>query len=443
MAMFLKDHELKFYNLIYDRHDKGTKNGYENFLLSRYQDGTMPLTAYPTLIELQNKVSSLDYDGEWFWSVQSINDTPSFPGMVIRKWQVDPEQYGLRQFQFKAFPGANSGNAIAIEYYNFPLLEDMGTDRNYIVIDGSYRWAIRRLLIGQSIKIGPNIHDETFWGVIVSITPDPNPIPVPDPDTNPPSYQITLRPYDYPPSSHGDGENVFIEARIFVVDTGGNLLELDPTDLSVVSSHYRNVYKSSSTLAFSIIKNIPNIELGNRTPALFFMSGSTTFCMALRDLSSISASQIAPLNYYDPGNTFIPVYELRIRNDDPEDINNHPQFYFLQQDYRTAGASVITWPSYNYITENMAAQGAFMVVNADPEFILPSGIVRCTCQILDNYRFPMSNVPVNWSVTPSGAGRFTTVTGTTTNVSGYAYATFSGADTIPFPTYISVTTTAF
>jgi hypothetical protein len=441
MAMFIKDHEQKFYNLIYNREDlialRQPRYGYENFLVQRYTDATIPLTAYPTTVELQQRVNSLDYDGDYFWSVQPLNNTPYFPGTVIRKWWIDPKQYGLACVESKSFPGEGTASAISAEYYNFPILEDMGTDRNYIIIDGTYNWIVDRLLVGQQLKLGPNIHGEYFLGTISQITQSPE-WPDPDPDY----YRIEFS--TYPPTSHSDGENVFITTRLLVFKTNGDLWEINPKNYAIVRGLQRDAFKTVSASAFSVIKNVPNINVGGRTPAVFFVSGYSIQCLRVSDWDITVAAQSIPLNYYDAGNSFIPVHEVRVRNDDPEDINNHPFFYFLQNTYRDPTTlSVSTWPTYNYTTLKLEAQAAFLTMTISPEVVSPSGLVQCSCQALDDYRFPMSGIPINWMVTPSSSGRFITATGTITNVSGYSYATFSGGSTISFPTYISVTTTAF
>jgi hypothetical protein len=440
MAVAIIGNELKFYNLIYG----GNRGGYGNFLIQRYTDATIPLTAYPTAVELQQQVNSLDYDGDSFWSVQALNDTPSFPGTVIRKWQVDPKQFALACVESKSFPGEGTASTISAEYYNFPIFDDMGTDRNYIRVGPDYGWIVDRLLVGQPMRIGPNnVSHEVFWGTISQIEPhiewgEPH---YPDPEW------YTIEFTTYPSSSHVEGENAFITTRLLLFKTNGELWEIDPKNYSVLKSLQRDAFKTVSASAFSVIKNVPNINVGMRTPALFFVSGFSIQCLRVEDIGSTASgisAQSIPLNYYDVGNTFVPIYEVRVRNDDFEDPNNHPFFYFLQKDYRDPTTrNVATWPSYNYTTLIVEAQAAFLNMTITPEVLSPSGLAYCSCQALDNYRFPLSGVPINWSVTPASSGRFITATGTMTNVSGYSYATFSGGATISFPTYISVTTTAF
>jgi hypothetical protein len=442
MAMFLDNHELKFYNLIFGGYqslpsDRVGGGGYENFLLVRYDNGNIPLTAYPTLIELQTRAESLDCDGENFWSVQAINDTPYFPGIVLRKWQINEKQYGLDCVGFKTYPGFAKPTAIAIEYYNFPLNEGVDPSKNMIKIHPDYDYVIERLRVGQLLKIGPNIQDEIYWGNISAIRRVPeNPLLPAD------RYEIDFSTYFN--TSYVAGHNCFIETRLFIFDTGGTLSEIDPTTYETVQSQQRDLYKNVTTAAFTVVKNVPSINIGNRTQALFFVSGYAVYCLDVTDLDLYVTAQSIPLNYYDDGNSYLPIHELRVRNDDPEDINNHPQFFLLQRDYRESVTSSVTaWPTYNYVTHKLEAQASFMVVSIEPQLILPSGLVACSCTVLDDYRFPVRDIPIYWAVSPTNAGQFITATGTMTDASGIAYATFSGAGTIPFPTYITAMTTAF
>ena len=444
MAMFLQNHEFKFYNLIFGGYQTNPPpggrvggGGYENFMLVRYDNGNIPLTAYPTMIELQTRVESLDYDGEYFWSVQSINDTPYFPGVSLRKWQINMKQFGLDCIGFQVYPGFSKPTALAIEYYNFPLNRGIDPSKYTIEIHPNYAYAMDRLKVGQQMKIGPNIHGEVYWGTITAIRDIPG-------DPRWPTIRYEVDFYLNFNTSYVAGTNCFIETRVFVFDNLGNLLEINPVNYKVITSTQRDMYKNVSTAAFSVVKNVPAINIGNRTQALFFVSGYAVYCMNIINHSLYVTAQSIPLNYYNDGNAYLPIYELRVRNDAPEDINNHPQFFFLQREYRESDTSgVASWPTFNYVTHKLEAQASFMVVDIEPQFILPSGLVSCRCSVLDDYRFPVRNVPIYWSVTPTTAGRFITATGTVTNSSGVAYATFSGAGTVPFPAYITAMTTAF
>jgi hypothetical protein len=444
MAMFLSNHELKFYNLIFGGYQTNAppggrvgQGGYENFMLVRYDNGNIPLTAYPTMVELQTRVESLDYDGENFWSVQPINDTPYYPGIALRKWQVNTEQYGLDCIGFHVYPGFEKPTAVAIEYYNFPLNEGIDPSKNTAKIHPNYGYLISRLRIGQQLKIGPNTQDEIYWGTITNIRTIPD-----DPRWPTLRYEIDFDTNFN--TSYVAGHNCFIEARLFVFSDGGTLSEIDPTSYHLIQTRQQDFYKNVTTAAFSIIKNVPAINIGNRTQALFFVSGYAVYCLNVKNLDLYVTAQSIPLNYYDTGNSFLPIHELRVRNDNPESINNHPQFFFLQREYRESDTSGVTsWPTFNYVTHKLEAQASFLVVDIEPEFILPSGLVACSCTVLDDYRFPIRDIPIYWAVSPTNAGRFITATGTITNASGIAYATFSGAGTIPFPTYITAMTTAF
>jgi hypothetical protein len=355
----------------------------------------------------------------------------------LRKWQINTKQYGFDCIGFKTFPGFAKPTAVAIEYYNFPLNVGIDASKNTAQIHPNYGYLIERLRVGQMVKIGPNAQDEVYWGKISDIRDIPG-----DPRWPTIRYEIDFETNFN--TSYVAGHNCFIEARLFVFDTLGILSELDPTTYEVVQSRQSDLYKNVSTAAFSVVKNVPSINVGNRTQSLFFVSGYAIYCLNVENLDLYVTAQSVPLNYYDGGNTYLPIYELRVRNDDPEDINNHPQFFFLQRDYRESHSTgVASWSSFNYVTHKLEAQASFMVVDIEPQFILPNGLVECSCAVLDDYRFPVVDIPIYWTVSPTNAGQFITATGTLTNASGIAYATFSGAGTIPFPTYIMAMTTAF
>jgi hypothetical protein len=445
MAMFLQDHQLMFYNLIYNRADGAVplvaSTGFENYLLVRLADGTMPQTSYPTTIELQTQAQSLDYDGVYFWSVQPLNSTPYYPGFSIRKWNINPQQYGADCVQTKAFPGFNTATAVTVEYYDFPLKVGIDPSKRTIKIDSSYTYITERIRVGQSIKIGPNALGEEYWGTVTRSERYPYD----------PSWPMEYWEIEFSTNfntSYLPGHNCFIEARIFTLLNNGVLWELDATSLEVVSTRAWDVFKDVTTLDFSVVNHQPTINLGNRTPALFFRKGVNVFCMQISDCMDMNnrdlfvSCQSLPLHSYDAGNTYLPIYELRIRNDTPEVDPNYPQYYFLQKDYRAdPGSAVASWSTLNYVTSMIPAQPAFMALKLDPAFLTPSGLTSCTCVVMDSYRMPYNNAPVNWSVSDTSAGRFLTVTGTVTNISGVAYATFSGAGVIPFPAYINVSTT--
>jgi hypothetical protein len=433
MAMLLENHELKFFNLIWGgwqtSGDPDTSY-FTNFLLRRGTDGSVIPPGWPTTVEMQAQVQSLDYTGVNFWSVQAINDTPYYPGWVIRRWQTSESSYGLEMLQFKCFPGQYTAKALAVEHYRFTTLGGTDSSRDWVTFSTDYGYILERLLPGQQIRIGPNAHEQYFLGTIRELREFAT------------HWEVYFTQNFN--ASYVGGEDAFTEARIYVFDEGGTLYILDPRTLSTISSIQSDLYKGVRSAAFSLIKNVPSINLGNRTRTLFFVRGMAIFCKRVEDLSLSIAVKCIPLNYYEGANSFIPVHELRVRNDDPESVSNHPQFYLLQQDYREGhDSSVGTFDNdtYNYVTLQVEKDAAFMNVVVQPEFVVSSGIVECTATVLDDYRFPVSGADVFWSVT-DGSGEFITVTGTVTNSSGIAYATLGTDDSLPFPAYITARTTA-
>lgn len=439
LAMYFTGTELKFWNLVWglDQTAAGWDQGtgfITNMLVQKTSDGSVVPPAYPTLVELQTQVESLEYDGLYFWSIQPINDTPFYPGFVIRKWEINEDQYGLGQVAFKTFPGFYKPSAMALEHYTFPLRDSVDPSLDSCNVAIEYDWIIDRLRVGQTIRIGPNTPGDVFWGTIKRVYAWPD-----DPYFPTEYYKIQFT--ENFNTSYVAGQDIFAQTRLFVFDEGGTFYQIDPTTFEVVNQVTSDIYKQVSAAGFSIIQYVDAINVGQRTPVLFYVRGMVVYCLRIADMSSVLAAQSMHLNMDANGNDPLAVYELRIRNDDYTDVNNHPQHYLLQSQYRADYDSAVeSWSTYNYVIQNVDRASTFMVLNMDPVFIPGNEIADCRCTVLDNYRFPVYNAEVNWTVT-SGAGVFLDGATTYTNASGIAYnrlQTYSGVE-MPFPAYVTTT----
>lgn len=486
LGMYKEGGELKFFNLVWGGW-QAADPGYDffsNFLLRRGTDGSIIPPSFPTDIEMQTQIQSLVYDGVYFWSVQAINDTPNYPGWVLNKWEISDELYALSRVSFKLFPGFYSATAMALEWYEFPLYGSVGAGENKIKINTDRSFILDRLRVGQKLRLGPNTLDQYFWGTIKDIYPWPN-----DPFVVHNWYYIEFEE-SLPTSFVADGpvgvdptpNSCFIEARVWVFDSGGYLYEIDPVDMSVVNKTYSSMFRGVSAADFSVVKNIPSINALQLTQGLFFVRDMVLYCADITEdfesryeevgieyyllqnpdgsytvqtrpryemTNNIVAAQSLYLNYYDGGNDFIPVYELRIRNDDPEAPYglNHPQYYRLQRDYReTRHSDVETFAdgTYNYITQEsgelpkMEAQPTFLLLNVDPQRLEENALAYCSCQVLDDYRFPVPNIEITWSGTED-IGYYLNPVVAYTNSSGIAYNIFfTASETMPFPAYLYV-----
>ena len=433
MAMFLNEGELGFYNLVYGGGSAATH--VTNMLLIKTASGQLVPPSYPTNVELQTPIDSLDYDGNYFWSLQAETNDVTFPGWVIRKWSISEDVYTFNCLQTQTSVGYGA-RALAVEWYQFPLYEGTDATQNTITVDTSYYYIIERLDLGFNVQVGPNGQGSIFTGTVKAIYPSPN------------SYAPqwwTIEFEENLNTTYVKGENVFFDARvhIFTTNPAGQLLVLNPVTLQPMETHMGMAYGGVNACAFSIIENVPSINVGMLTPALFYVQHMVIYCKRVIDLSAIPVSaQIIPTNADATGESFFAVYELRVRNDDFSSPTNHPQHYLLQNAYRDGGrdGAIGRWPTYNYILQKLEAVPASLVVDVEPQFLTLSGIAYCTGRILDDYSFPIEGAQVIWSHNCGSNATFLDNTTAVTDANGYVHNRLFITKDLTFPAYITATT---
>jgi hypothetical protein len=436
LAIFYRNYELKHYNLVwggwqYTRDTPSYTTYITNMLLTKTSTGEFIPPTYPTTVELQTVVDSLDYDGEFFWSVQAINSTPSYPGWIIGKWQISEELYGLERTQFKSFPGFAKANCVTSEWYTFTILDGTDPSLDYITVHTDYDYIMDRIEPGTKVKVGPNSFGGVFWGTVQAVSSYSD------------HYKIQFA--ENLNGSYVDGSAAFVGVAIYVFDSGGTLSILNPVTLEVMESITGTPYTNVTGCAFTVVKNVPSINVGMRTPALFYVRDMAIYCKPVTDLDFTVSAQIMPAQFNKNANTFITVHELRIRNDHPEDITNHPQHYLLQKDYRDdrdVDTTPGSWTTYNYVLQKLEAESASMIVDVQPQFMTRSGIAECSCRILDTYNFPVSSVQIVWSHNCGSKAHFLDATTSGTDANGYVHNRLYIDQDLTFPAYVTATTNA-
>ena len=465
LAVILDNNELQLFNMVYGA---SSATGFTNTLLWRDMTGQI-IYSWPTNIELQSQINSLVYDGVYFWSVQDQSNIPNYPGWVLRRWVFNDTTFTVdAMMPYKTVTGPARATSVALEHYQFRLLSDMGTDRNWIWVDTSrYSYIMPRLLVGQQIRIGPNSMGDYFWGTIKKLTSS-TPYSIIEFEEYPPVSFVGEQPLW---SGANNGTPCSVETRLYVFDSSGMLHVINPVDLKTVEQHQDPLYRGVTAADFCIVKNVSAIQVGERTLGLFFVNGMVMYCADVaRSLTptivqhkspvynaatqtwinkvtgqtttyNVVSAQSLPLNNYD-GNSFIPVQELRIRNDNPEDPSSHPQAYLLQRDYRESyDVSYGSWSTYNVVTpiKKLDAQTTFVDLTVTPLVVGSGQIAACMVTVMDDYRRRVENEKVDWGVT-TGAGQLLKATEAYTDMNGQNQNTFWAANTtIPFPVYISVT----
>ena len=116
-----------------------------DMLLQKLSDGQIAFS-YPLDTPIGNSVTSVEYDGTNFWSMQDITD-----GVSIKYWQIFNNIVTLKDtYVFK--PNFNS-EAFTVEHYNTFLSASISGGENNIEIKDDYLSVISS---GTLIHIGPN-----------------------------------------------------------------------------------------------------------------------------------------------------------------------------------------------------------------------------------------------------------------------------------------------
>lgn len=455
LAIFFRDAELKHYNLIYGKwqYDDSTPSYVTyitNMLVQKTSDGEFIPPAYPTAVELQTQVTSLDYDGEHFWSVQKINNTPSYPGWVLSKWYINDDLYALDRAQFKVYPGFVTANCLAVEWYTTTLKEPVHSGINYmrLWITDKNTDIFKRIQPGFKIKIGPNNAETptSFWGTVRRARWVPDSPYYKPYEPNKGQYTAFYYEIEFEEnfnSSYVAGEDVFINCGLFVFDSGDSLKRLHPTTLEVMEEWSGGEFTNINACAFTQVNNVPNINVGMRTPALFYIRDMVIYCRPVDNMDHVVSTQILEKQFNQYGNSFIKVHELRVRNDRPDEPTNYPQHYLLQKKYRdnrNIDSGTPEWDTYNYILQKLHAEPVMMQVDVQPQFVSQSGIAYCSCRITDDYGFPVSGAEVTWSHNCGGKAHFLDATTSGTDIEGYVYNRLYADEHLDFPAYVTATT---
>ena len=137
-------------------------------MIWKTSDGQI-VKVFPSDIELPRSMESLDSSGIYYWSIRKINDTKWLPGIFVEKWEESDEMVAVVRSAFRSIPNTPKPTAIAVEYYYFTTNEGIDSDKHIVNISTDYTYVIERCLVGQKVRIGPNIHGDTFWGTIKAI----------------------------------------------------------------------------------------------------------------------------------------------------------------------------------------------------------------------------------------------------------------------------------
>lgn len=342
-------------------------------LFAKLQDGRTAFS-YPLLTPLTRVITSAEYDGFYFWTLE----TPGTYDITIKKWRITEDYYCelVKQFDFVDDAGDRYvSSAFTLEHYVTAFNTTISGNSTYIDL-ANYA---DKVTPGDVITLGPNSNGEyeevTATGTLtVSGT------------------EIGLTFFTYYDYQAGDkicfNSNlwVFSDWAGVVDDGNGALYKINPDTGEVKDRYDSNIYKNVTAATFATIWSAKHVGIRD---VLFYIKSNTLSFLNTEDLSYYTTMLID--NLKANGSTVIPVLDLVVTNE---------TVYRLQQSARyphtTTGADTdYSWSTYNYVLSPIRNYIDSFVLGAYPA-ILPANAVNqtaVTATVKDQYGLDISFKP--------------------------------------------------
>lgn len=405
---------------------------FPNSLVVKDATGTLILPTYPTQVSLTTPVISLDFDGYYFYSLQALMNGQIQVGSVLTRWTIDKTTNILHREDQKSFPGNYFFTALAVESYRFklsqPAARNTRTLRLRITED---KLGASRLRIGDLFILMPNDAGNYLISSIDSL------------NVNPSYIDITLA--DDLNADYGTGNLCIGDRSVYLFDNYGDtsaalprgrLFELRSQTLNTTAVYPHGMYSNVSAAAFGLINQVPYINQTAKTACLCFYRG---LGIRIQDVSLVPSGLVTAnfsLENYDTNlTTPLPIYDMCVRSDTPDDPSNTAAFYRVQKAWRDDRFTSGTFSNYNFIISNVSVQNMYMNLAFEPQYISISGMAKINCYLTNNYGFSTdpASLPyppqVKWSVV-LGDGTFLDGAYTTVNASGIASNRYRGGTRI-------------
>jgi len=146
-------------------------------LLQKTDDGNNAFS-YPCDVLLNYQVDSLEYDGVYFWSMESYGTVPSMT-ILIKRWQIDNYIAKLKQTITYVSNSSHiySSNCFTIEHYHTKLTEDVTLGDTTLYIDDYSNNP--KVMADSILHLGPNVDGKeeevrvvsTVFGGVVLASP--------------------------------------------------------------------------------------------------------------------------------------------------------------------------------------------------------------------------------------------------------------------------------
>ena len=403
-------------------------NEESDVMIQKADDGTLAFS-YPLDTTLTQEVTSLEYDGESFWTMENISGTPS-AGFRIRRWVIENFVMVLQNtFSFTTdATDTFESNAFTIEKYSGTLTS--GAVENTSTFSVSFDPTIFSLLTpGTRMFIGPSTKGG-FVGESESVTVN----------TTGPGTQVTVAA----PLTNGFlsgntitfGKNLwFFNQHYQKVADVGALYKASSLSKSILGRTSGGAFKDVKSATFHEVDSFTGALTVYNKPYLVFIRTTNLLFVDVQD-SNLTVELSAVQNNVSPDTTSVyDVFDMGIQGN---------TIFRLQEDFNINGQS--STDAYNYQLATFKPFPNAIALTADPS-ILPadSGASSSTivATVTDQYALPYVTSPaaeIEFATSGGGAGSTITAGSIPLDGSGQATVTYTTGDTAGLVTISAVVT---
>jgi hypothetical protein len=324
-------------------------------VLFRKTDGGKTAFTYPLGTVLSYAVTSLEFDGINFWSMENVSTS----AVAIKRWKIDSNGICALMNTFN-FTSVATPRTFTVEHYHDTLSSGVVAGENVIHIDNY----ASTLVSGSVLTLGPTTSGSYYEEVAV---------------TSVSGQDITLSSgvsYNY---ALGDSVNFYNNIWMFNSTGAGTLHKINALTGSGIVTYSGSTYDDVSACTFYKVEG----PLGSPKDYLVYHKKDTKLIHYL-DVNTMGDENMSIDNDYDA--SYYPIYDMAI-------VGNN--LYRLQLGQNYYGTNY-NWTTYNYVLSTTRRFIDTINVSAYP-IILPNNatnVSKITALVNDQYGDGVWNKPV-------------------------------------------------
>jgi hypothetical protein len=324
-------------------------------ILQKVDDGDTAFS-YPLDVPISSAVTSLEFDGINFWSMQNITG-----GVTIKRWHLENNICWL-EATFNLTPNYTS-DTFTIEHYHTTLSVTASGGDTTIQPTSYYDTVI---ISGSILTLGPNSSNEYEEVTVTAVS----------------GTVVTLSAGITNTYAAGNNINFYNNLWVFNSNSTGSLVKINSRTGAVITTYSAVEYDNITACTFAKVDYVTTVVVD----ALVYVKDQNLKYLNVNSMVLYGTMTID--NLIPPSMTII-IYDLAI-----VDTN----IYRLQDRMRYFGTTY-TWSTYNYALSTVKRFIDTVNVSAYP-LILPAdgvGTAEITAIVNDQYGAGVVNKPVSFT----------------------------------------------